>query len=75
VSEVSAMKESLSNSFSRMSTRQKRRNKKLRRQTGTIDISYATDYYPEPVVSSSRLSGVSVKTHFVITIVAGARCA
>ena len=52
------MKDSLSNSFSRMSgsTRQKRRNKKLRRQTATIDVSYATDFYPE---SSSRLSELS----------------
>lgn len=57
---MSAMKDSLSNSFSRMSTRQKRRNKKLRRQTGTIDVSYATDYYPSPqATSSSRLSELS----------------
>ena len=60
MSEISAVKDSLSNSFAMMSTRQKRRNKKLRRQTGTIDISYATDYYPEPIVtSSSALSELS----------------
>ena len=60
VSELSAnVKDSLSSSFSMMTTRQKRRNKKLRRQTGTIDISYATDYYPEPIASSSALSELS----------------
>ena len=52
------MKDSLSSSLSRMSgsSRQKRRSKKLRRQTATIDVSYATDFYPE---SSSRLSELS----------------
>jgi hypothetical protein len=62
------MKEALSNSFSKLSSNssgsniknnsKQKRAKKLRRQTATIDVSYATDYYPEHQPKSSRLSDV-----------------
>jgi hypothetical protein len=63
---MSAMKESLSHSLSRISSRPKRRSKKLRRQTGTIDVSYATDYYPPLPThkSDARLPEADVVAYF-----------
>ena len=53
VMEMSTVADSLSNSFSRMSAKTKRR-KKLRRQTAIIDVSYATDYDAEHQQPKSR---------------------
>ena len=62
------MKEALSNSFSKLSSSnsnnsKQKRSKKLRRQTATIDVAYATDYYPEHQPKSSRLSDVPEPEH------------